>query len=547
MSESKESANFLQKLARFVTYPATDWADIHSRGDESDNDAAKAELRAMIERKRRNDFVRKRELDMLRRIRREGLSPEQLAALGSMVANSAIDEVPRPSELGHRPEQVKNKIDQIERQMVHEGLTMGHAPAAAAAATARALPAARSAPATPSTSTAASSGQRGTSTLSTIPASRPSSATPTGHAPTEATSLEINEFALDEVLSEAALCFARGQELEAEALLRDLVAPGAPREQHMDTWLVLMDLYRATAQQERFESLVPEYVQRFARSAPQWISLPQLCTETRSALMPWTEVQPLWTCPQQLMPEDVRALAQRCELQSSPWLMDWSALRQIDGAAAQALLSLLQGWDRQGAELRWHGAERLLSTLAALTPQGQRNTDAALWLLHLEVLRLSHRPVRFDEVAIDYCVTYEVSPPSWERPRCRVLAQEPTDGSQSRASSVLDGGASTFLESLQSDLAPTAGHMELTGILSGDISAKLAEHSTALTAATDITVSCGRLIKLDFEAAGDLLNWVLSCNAQRRTVRFVDAHRLVALFLLAMGFEQHARIKVRQS
>jgi hypothetical protein len=36
----------------------------------------------MIERKRRNDFVRKREFDMLRKMRREGLSPEQLAALG---------------------------------------------------------------------------------------------------------------------------------------------------------------------------------------------------------------------------------------------------------------------------------------------------------------------------------------------------------------------------------------------------------------------------------------------------------------------------------
>ena len=36
----------------------------------------------MIERKRRNDFVRKREFDVLRKVRREGLSPEQLAALG---------------------------------------------------------------------------------------------------------------------------------------------------------------------------------------------------------------------------------------------------------------------------------------------------------------------------------------------------------------------------------------------------------------------------------------------------------------------------------
>ena len=40
----------------------------------------------MIERKRRNDFVRKREFDMLRRVRREGLTSEQLAALGGCPA-----------------------------------------------------------------------------------------------------------------------------------------------------------------------------------------------------------------------------------------------------------------------------------------------------------------------------------------------------------------------------------------------------------------------------------------------------------------------------
>ena len=36
----------------------------------------------MVERKRRNDFVRKREFDMLRKGAPRGLTPEQLAALG---------------------------------------------------------------------------------------------------------------------------------------------------------------------------------------------------------------------------------------------------------------------------------------------------------------------------------------------------------------------------------------------------------------------------------------------------------------------------------
>jgi hypothetical protein len=83
MSDAKDNDSFLRKVVRFVANPTTDWADLNSRTDEvRETEYAKSELKAMIERKRRNDFVRKREFDVLRKVRREGLTSEQLAALG---------------------------------------------------------------------------------------------------------------------------------------------------------------------------------------------------------------------------------------------------------------------------------------------------------------------------------------------------------------------------------------------------------------------------------------------------------------------------------
>src|SRR3989344_3454322 len=80
---SKESGSFLRKVARFVANPTTDWSDLDAPpSDAGESDYAKTEIKAMIERKRRNDFVRKRELDMLRKIRREGLSPDAPPAPG---------------------------------------------------------------------------------------------------------------------------------------------------------------------------------------------------------------------------------------------------------------------------------------------------------------------------------------------------------------------------------------------------------------------------------------------------------------------------------
>jgi hypothetical protein len=129
MADSKDGESFLRKVVRFVANPATDWSEINSRQEDSrDLDLERSELKAMVERKRRNDFVRKREFDVLRRLRREGLSPEQLAALGG---SSRIDdsEVRLPEAGARQDQQVKAKIDEIEQQMVGESLRAGAAAA----------------------------------------------------------------------------------------------------------------------------------------------------------------------------------------------------------------------------------------------------------------------------------------------------------------------------------------------------------------------------------------------------------------------------------
>ena len=89
-------------------------------------------------------------------------------------------------------------------------------------------------------------------------------------------------------------------------------------------------------------------------------------------------------------------------------------------------------------------------------------------------------------------------------------------------------------------------HVELSGQLVGDISGTLEQIDTELGSAPIVNVSCARLIRVDFIAAGDLLNWVLARRTENRSVQFVDAHRLVALFFGAMGINEHAKVKVRK-
>ena len=177
-----------------------------------------------------------------------------------------------------------------------------------------------------------------------------------------------------------------------------------------------------------------------------------------------------------------------------------------------------------------------------------RDVDPVYWTLRLDALRLANRPDQFDEAAIDYCVTYEVSPPSWERALCKVRVSGSGMSTQAPPLSVVSEVSSTFMESTLEDAHGSSvqvASVELSGQLVGDIGMTLGKIDTELGRAPIVNVSCAKLIRVDFIAAGDLLNWVLARRSENRTVNFVEAHRLVALFFGAMGITEHAKVKVR--
>ncbi len=573
---TKDGESFFRKVARFVANPTTDWAEINSRQDDPEADAAKAELRAMVERKRRNDFVRKRELDMLRRIRREGLTPEQLAALGGH-ATSGIDELGRISEINGSQTSIKSKIDQIEQQMVGESFAptqvQGQHPPAFFETSTRPVnfnatqpadgigarsPAFAPSPATverldlspPPAAASMGSGLSPQSAGAAAPIPELKAAIPTLTYPVaDPSDVEVNEVVHDAELDEAVIAFANGDYEHCERSLSDLTREGGSRHTHADTWLVLFDLYRATGQQAKFEHLANDYAQQFGLSSPQWFSLPKLVAEAvQQERAPRGHSNTVaWSCPEYLDVDGVLQMRSRCENLPLPWVLDFQNLRQIDPEACARLREVFRAWAPQALDLRWLAGDHFFQVLKDQAPVGARDADPVYWMVRLEALRLANRPDQFDEVAIDYCVTYEVSPPSWEKAEAHVRVSGNSLSTASPQSSVqpaMDTGIS-FLESTITDALSTAAQMELSGQLSGDISETLKLMTDQLGPASLVNIACPKLIRLDFMAAGDLLNWVLARRSENRAVQFTDAHRLVALFFGAMGINEHARVKVR--
>ncbi len=91
----------------------------------------------------------------------------------------------------------------------------------------------------------------------------------------------------------------------------------------------------------------------------------------------------------------------------------------------------------------------------------------------------------------------------------------------------------------------TVSSQELRGDVLGDAADVLAQIDAARDASDTVTVSCRYLVRVDFSAAGSILNWVALKQAEGLTVQFQDVHRLVAAFFNVIGISEHARIAPR--
>ncbi|HET8868803.1 MAG TPA: hypothetical protein VFM48_00010 [Aquabacterium sp.] len=595
---SKDSGGFLKKVVRFVANPTTDWTELDAPASEVDRESeyAKSEIKAMIERKRRNDFVRKRELDMLRKIRREGLNQDNALLLGTA---SKLDPDSRPQSGARSDIAVKAKIDEIEMQMVGDpAARLMRPPAAVVSGHGRLTDLKQSHP------TVSPVAPTQPSVLPFSPDSVPRMTQSVGEpldldlagqsvAPApiqpaasqaqanEALSrpplsmhvqeaLDVAEVVHDPELDEAVIAFANADFDLCERCLLDLVNPGGARHDQTETWMVLFDFYRSLDLPEQFDNLAVSFVHKFGLSAPQWYSLPKrvsdyLAAKAQAAPAPEPEapaapsvetqedegqtVKTLegWIAPRLLDSEAISQLRVEALQMPKPWTMDWSDVVRVTPEGAAGLSQLMQQWAKEKTDINWIGVENLLNILADTAPSGVKDADPACWMLRLDILRLCNRPTQFDEVAIDYCITYELSPPSWEPAQARVRLLDDSVSPLSRPLSHVSEISTSFVESQMHNEVEfvQVASLDLSGQLIGDIGGILTELDSQLGESVSLDIDCTYLLRVDFIAAGDLLNWVLARRSEGRAVNFLNPHRLVALFFGAMGINEHARVKLQ--
>jgi len=582
MASKDQNPGLLSKVARFVRNPTTDWAELENSPPEADSSHGKLALKEMIERKRKNDFIRRREFAQLRTIRSRG----PLSASGSLNDRNMMFQDSMASGFDDRTETLK-KIDDIEAQMSRQWWETQHAPPTAVPdqpTVAEAPDLVRQEPArmdAPQTDFASTINQR---TAQIYSSSSLGGGQPSDFAPTQMSSV-IADLGVDfpdmlaisaararqelppvdgvvdlADLEEAAIRFANGDDVGAEAaLLEVLQSPDAPVASVSLLAAALFDFYRATGQQERFDRAGEYLLARYGMATPSWFSVPaQLGRRTvadDATLLPLARASdPVWISPRELTVEAVASLDAALARTPMPWLLDWRALQVFEDAAVDLIRDRLEQWCDTPVKLRFIGAEALELALRQITPMGDPKASVKAWQARLAALRLFGRRDDFQIAGLDFCMSLELPPPAWQPPQCECEPESGEAHRPQRAPEVdrMAPGLSHFVRQSHSDTVPmgltvpvSEASVALTGDVLGDASGAMAGLDDISAACQAISVSCAHLIRVDFFAAGRLLNWLVHRESEGCKVHFYDVNRLVAAFFHVIGIQEHATVTPR--
>lgn len=477
-------------------------------------------LKAMMERKRKNDSIRKQEFDRLRKLRQQNPSVVAEGMHMSLFPNST------PMESDGRAITLK-KINEIEAQMsklwrkpkLPAALAQPNTPPRLSPPAAPVLPkvaplhiaAPIQQPVTQAEPLSSQYTQFAPASDSRMPAAHGSPPPPhpthtRTHLPSHLsthfpTHLGIPTCAHPSVhvsthLSPQAIPPSL---LEAE----ESTHQGLPDTTHLAPLSIHSSLHSSEAPSYQYPSLIGNTLQpaltEGASSGPtakQQAAAPTLYSEMLREDQPIADTG-FWNTPTDgadLFAAEMDVVATDAELEEA-------AIRFANGDVAGAqdcLREALQGPDLQ--------------------PESALAWSAAL----LDLYRATQQQAAFEAAAQEFAWLLDGSAPTWDRTSPQQPGSDPL-------------------------LYPANAPWVLHGHVLGDAVRSLtqAQPPAPSPAHARCIVDCAALIRVDFSAAGSLLNWVIAQEARGIAIQFDQVHRLVAAFFNVIGIHEHAKVVLR--
>ena len=287
-------------------------------------------------------------------------------------------------------------------------------------------------------------------------------------------------------------------------------------------WMCLFDLYARSNDRTAFEELALRFVVQFERSAPAW-------DEMAGASSPDTEpansrVKPKSLLRGELSDPQAPVLAALVEASKRkggvPPRFDLD-IADLDGASDVCGLLLagsLSSLRRKGAVISIRGLDATTRRLSAMLQVGDA-TRKGLWYLVLELLQWSAQHQMFEDRAVDFAVTFGISPPSIE----------PLTPVQRSALAVRTAEVAITDEALLND------RIVWVGELKGPADNCLRTLSLEAVITNPVLIDMRRVLRVDFVCGSAIANGITRLMAQAIDVRVLSATPIIQTLLQMTG------------
>jgi ABC-type transporter Mla MlaB component len=326
-------------------------------------------------------------------------------------------------------------------------------------------------------------------------------------------------------IEEAAILFANGQLEEAHARATKALEQEDLGAWKLQMWLMLFDLLQHLGRKQEFEEKALDFVVKFERSPPAWVDAPTAAARANPAMRTGGLAHVALTGV--LGAQSAAALDQlKKAAERQPKLrLDFAKLQSIEPAGCTLLRDTLRAFKAGKKDVYLTGEPRILELLREAAKAGDKSVDVAVWLLLLELYQMLGMQNEFEEAAVDYAVTYEVSPPSWEAPPAR---PKPLEVSQPIA---LETGDEAF---------------HLVGEVAGQSDQLFTDIAAYARGHNPVTLELAAAKRIDFVNAGRLLNVLEKQQAEGKELVIRGAGEMIIALFAVMGITKIARIIPRK-
>lgn len=342
-------------------------------------------------------------------------------------------------------------------------------------------------------------------------------------------SIEVSVSDTPAVVEEAAVLFANSQSDIAEQLLEQAI-----QEDNLGTatdavWWMLLDLYRINGKQQQFDDLSVDFAHKFESSPPAWDE--QLTLNPQFDIPEKANATPAIPFTGKLDAHITKQLerAQKLSTSHAALRLEFTRITAVDPIGCGLLLRMLKKLQKSGLDLILVGTTELADKIRAILQVGRRDETTAPWLLLLEILHLLNNEQAFEDVSIDYSITFEVSPPPFVAPATKV-----TTASDEEAAS-------------NPQYVSNQQHLLMPVLIEGRLDELLTQIQTHASSYNPTFIDCSRLIRVDFNAAGQLINGLLPLIGQGKKIEFHEVNHLVAALFKVMGLQDIVSIYPRKN